>query len=43
MKEPVAEEYPRLRAGQILFTYLHLAAVPDLTAALRRSGVIAVA
>jgi alanine dehydrogenase len=43
VKEPIAEEYPRLRAGQIVFTYLHLAAVPELTAALRRSDVIALA
>jgi len=43
VKEPIAEEYPRLRAGQILFTYLHLAAVPVLTAALRKADVIAVA
>ena len=26
VKEPVAEEYARLREGQVLFTYLHLAA-----------------
>jgi alanine dehydrogenase len=43
VKEPIAPEYPRLRAGQVLFTYLHLAAVPALTAALRRAGAIAVA
>lgn len=43
VKEPLAEEYPRLRPGQTLFTYLHLAPVPDLTAALRRSRAIAIA
>jgi alanine dehydrogenase len=43
VKEPIAEEYPRMRPGQILFTYLHLAAVPALTAALRRADVIAIA
>ena len=43
VKEPVAEEYPRLRPGQVLFTYLHLAAVPELTRALRKAGVIAIA
>jgi alanine dehydrogenase len=43
VKEPIAEEYPRLRRGQILFTYLHLAAVPALTLALRRADVIAIA
>src|SRR3954467_14326643 len=26
VKEPIAAEYPRLRKGQVLFTYLHLAA-----------------
>src|SRR5437899_9587270 len=43
VKEPVAEEYPRLRAGQILFTYLHLAPAPELTRALREAGTIAIA
>jgi len=43
VKEPVAEEYPRLRPGQALFTYLHLAPAPDLTAALRKADVIAIA
>jgi len=43
VKEPIAEEYPRLRRGQVLFTYLHLAAVPTLTAALRQADVIAIA
>jgi len=31
VKEPVASEYERLREGQSLFTYLHLAPLPDLT------------
>ena len=31
VKEPVPEEYPRLRAGQIVFSYLHLAPLPELT------------
>ncbi len=31
VKEPVAEEYPRMREGQTLFTYLHLAADKPLT------------
>src|SRR5712692_942941 len=43
VKEPIAKEYPRLRRGQLLFTYLHLAAVPALTAALRQADVIAIA
>ncbi|MCZ7422093.1 alanine dehydrogenase [Verrucosispora sp. WMMA2121] len=34
VKEPVAEEYHRMRAGQVLFTYLHLAASRDCTEAL---------
>jgi len=43
VKEPLAEEYPRLRPGQVLFTYLHLAPAPDLTRALRKSDAIAIA
>jgi alanine dehydrogenase len=43
VKEPIRVEYPRMRAQQILFTYLHLAAVPDLTRALQQSGTIAIA
>jgi alanine dehydrogenase len=43
VKEPVAEEYPRLRAGLVLFTYLHVAADAPLTRALVDSGVTAVA
>jgi alanine dehydrogenase len=43
VKEPVASEFGLLRPGQILFTYLHLAADPDLTHALRRQRVRAVA
>lgn len=31
VKEPLASEYPLLRAEQILFTYLHLAPLPELT------------
>src|SRR2546430_1713807 len=31
VKEPIAEEYGRMRAGQVLFTYLHLAADKRLT------------
>jgi len=34
VKEPIAEEYHRMRAGQTLFTYLHLAASKDCTDAL---------
>ena len=43
VKEPIAEEYRRLREGLILFTYLHIAADAPLTRALVDSGVTAVA
>jgi alanine dehydrogenase len=43
VKEPIAEEYHRMRAGQVLFTYLHLAASLECTKALLDSGVTAVA
>jgi len=38
VKEPLPEEYGRLREGQVLFTYLHLAASEELTRALIDSG-----
>ena len=34
VKEPIAEEYHRMRPGQVLFTYLHLAASKECTDAL---------
>jgi len=43
VKEPLAAEFPLLRTGQILFTYLHLAASKNLTEALLKSGVTGVA
>jgi alanine dehydrogenase len=43
VKEPIAEEYGRLRDGLTLFTYLHIAADEPLTRALLDSGVAAVA
>jgi alanine dehydrogenase len=43
VKEPIEEEYPRLREGLVLFTYLHIAADERLTRALVESGVTAVA
>jgi alanine dehydrogenase len=43
VKEPVPEEYPRLRRGQILFTYLHLAANVECTKALVDAGTTAIA
>ena len=43
VKEPIAAEYPRLREGLVLFTYLHIAADEPLTRALLDSGITAVA
>ena len=43
VKEPLPAEYGLLRKGQILFTYLHLAASKPLTEALLKSGVTGVA
>ncbi|MBO8195220.1 alanine dehydrogenase [Streptomyces oryzae] len=43
VKEPVAEEYHRLRKDQTLFTYLHLAASRECTDALLESGTTAIA
>jgi alanine dehydrogenase len=43
VKEPVAEEFHRMRADQVLFTYLHLAASRECTDALLASGITAVA
>ena len=43
VKEPVASEFSLLRPGQLLFTYLHLAANKPVMEALMRSGVTALA
>jgi alanine dehydrogenase len=43
VKEPLPEEFGRLREGLVLFTYLHLAAEEDLTRALLESGAICIA
>ncbi|QCO96791.1 alanine dehydrogenase [Arthrobacter sp. 24S4-2] len=43
VKEPVSAEYHRFREGLVLFTYLHLAAEPELTHALVEAGVTAIA
>ena len=43
VKEPVTSEYGFFRPDLILFTYLHLAAEPELTQALLASGVTAIA
>jgi len=43
VKEPIADEYHRLRKDQVLFTYLHLAASRECTDALLDSGITAIA
>jgi len=43
VKEPLPEEVARIREGQTLFTYLHLAAVPELTRGLQARGGVAIA
>jgi alanine dehydrogenase len=43
VKEPIPEEYPLMRRGQVLFTYLHLAASKECTQALLDAGVTAIA
>jgi alanine dehydrogenase len=43
VKEPLPAEYGLLRKGQILFTYLHLAASRSLTEALLKAGVVGIA
>ena len=43
VKEPQVEEFPFLRADQVLFTYLHLAAYPAVGQALIKAGTTAIA
>ncbi|MDQ4213604.1 alanine dehydrogenase [Microbacterium sp. ASV81] len=43
VKEPIAAEYARMRRGQVLFTYLHLAASRECTDAVLASGTTAIA
>ena len=43
VKEPIAPEYPKMRKGQILYTYLHLAASRECTEAIIKSGTTAFA
>ena len=43
VKEPISPEYALMRKGQILFTYLHLAASKDCTDAIVKSGTTAIA
>ena len=33
VKEPIAVEYPRMRRGQVIYTYFHFAASEELTKA----------
>ncbi len=43
VKEPSAAEVAMMHPGQILYTYLHLAALPELTQQLCEAGVVAIA
>ena len=43
MKEPIEPEYKRIQDGQIIYTYFHLAAVPELAKVLVEKRVAAVA
>ena len=43
VKEPIEPEYPYFREGLVLFTYLHLAPLPDLTGKLLESKVTGIA
>jgi len=43
VKEPIAPEWPHMRAGQVIFTYFHFAASEALTRAVMESGAIAIA
>ncbi|HET9984766.1 MAG TPA: alanine dehydrogenase [Longimicrobiales bacterium] len=43
VKEPIAVEWPRMREGQVIFTYFHFAADERLTRAVIDSGAIAIA
>ena len=43
VKEPIQQEYHRMRADQVLFTYLHLAASRECTDALLKAGTTAIA
>jgi alanine dehydrogenase len=43
VKEPLPREYPLLRPGQLLFTYLHLAPAPELTRALLDRAIVGIA
>jgi len=43
VKEPIAPEWPRMRDGQLIFTYFHFAASEELTNAVADSGATAIA
>src|SRR5690349_16702550 len=43
VKEPIAVEWPRMRRGQLIYTYFHFAAAEDLTRAVIASKAVAVA
>ncbi len=43
VKEPIATEWPRMRPGQVIFTYFHFAASEELTRAVIDSGAVAIA
>src|SRR6185436_11356474 len=43
VKEPIEAEWPRIRKGQVVFTYFHFAASESLTKAVIKSGCIAIA
>ena len=43
VKEPIEPEWPRIKRGQVLFTYFHFAASDPLTKAIVKSGAVAIA
>jgi alanine dehydrogenase len=43
VKEPIAVEWPRMRPGQVIYTYFHFAAAEELTRAVIKSSAIAIA
>jgi alanine dehydrogenase len=43
VKEPIAVEWPRMRKGQVIYTYFHFAAAEELTRAVIASGAVAIA
>src|SRR5207244_3228215 len=43
VKEPIEPEWPRMRKGQVVFTYFHFAASEPLTRAVIKSGIVAIA